>query len=68
MSSVLVGVLSNVVIFLLKMLADWGAKSIAAQKELHRKMEEQKERIENARKKAEAYEQNPTDSSRNDIP
>jgi uncharacterized membrane-anchored protein YhcB (DUF1043 family) len=68
MHTVLIAVLSNLGVFLLKYLIAWGERSIAKQQEIKRKMEEHKANIESAKKKAEAYEQNPTSDNRNDVP
>jgi hypothetical protein len=68
MQAILIAVLTNLGWKILQYLIAWGERSIAIQNEIKRKMEEHKANIESAKKKAEAYEQNPTSDNRNDVP
>lgn len=68
MQSIVLLIVGKAVEILLKYLIAWGEKSIARQQEIKRKMEEYQNSRNEAVKHAEAYEQNPTSGSRNDVP
>lgn len=68
MQGLLVVIVGKVVEIILKYLIAWGEASIAKQKAIKEKMEAYKASQEEAKKKAQAYESNPTADNRNDVP
>jgi hypothetical protein len=68
MQTLLIAFLGKVFEILLKYAIAWGEASIAKQQAVKKKMEEYQASKKEAVKKAEAYEADPSDSTRNNLP
>jgi hypothetical protein len=68
MQALLIAFLGKIFEILLKQAIAWGEASIEKQKAIKEKMESYQASKKDAVKKAEEYEANPSDSSRNNIP
>lgn len=68
MQALLIALVGKIFEILLKYAIAWGEASIAKQQAVKKKMEDYHASIKGAEVKAEEYEKNPSDSTRNDIP